>query len=79
MLREHYALVKRITPVERLLVFSLSDGWGPLCAFLGKGVPNVPFPRVNDTDAMTEKMKLVAWRKFSTLRKSREVPRLVQG
>jgi len=24
------------------------DGWGPLCAFLGKEVPEVPFPRVDD-------------------------------
>jgi hypothetical protein len=57
--REHYEMV---TPKERLLVFKLSEGWGPLCEFLGKEVPDVEFLRVNDTDAMTEKMRLVAWR-----------------
>ncbi len=38
-------------PPERLLKFSVEEGWGPLCAFLGVPVPDVPFPRVNDTDA----------------------------
>ena len=60
--REHYEMIKRVTPRERLLVFKLSEGWGPLCEFLGKPVPDVEFPRVNDTDAMTEKIRLVAWR-----------------
>lgn len=27
----------------------MSQGWEPLCAFLGKPVPNTPFPHVNDT------------------------------
>jgi hypothetical protein len=29
----------------------LSDGWEPLCKFLGKPVPDEPFPRVNDISA----------------------------
>jgi len=60
--RAHYQMVKRVKPKERLLVFKLSNGWGSLCEFLGKEVPDVKFPRVNDTDAMTEKIRLVAWR-----------------
>ncbi|KAK3111900.1 hypothetical protein LTR53_012394 [Teratosphaeriaceae sp. CCFEE 6253] len=54
----HNARVKRVTPAERLLVFDLADGWEPLCKHLGKAVPNVPFPRVNETLAVQEKIKL---------------------
>ncbi|KAK7431844.1 hypothetical protein QQZ08_001462 [Neonectria magnoliae] len=36
-------------PSEQLLDFQLSDGWEPLCRLLGKGIPDVPFPRVNDS------------------------------
>lgn len=31
----------------RLLVFDVREGWGPLCRFLGKPVPAVPFPHWN--------------------------------
>jgi hypothetical protein len=41
--------VKAECPKDKLLVFDVSQGWEPLCAFLGVPVPNVPFPRVNDT------------------------------
>ncbi len=40
---------KRVIPADRLLIYRVSDGWGPLCAFLGLPVPSVPFPNVNDT------------------------------
>ena len=42
-------------PAERLLVHSARDGWEPLCEFLGVPVPDVPFPRVNSRDELTEK------------------------
>lgn len=32
----------------RLLEFRVEEGWGPLCEFLGKEVPEVKFPRGND-------------------------------
>lgn len=32
---------------ERLLVFDVKQGWEPLCRFLGRPVPDVPFPRSN--------------------------------
>ncbi|MCJ1399743.1 hypothetical protein MMC11_002945 [Xylographa trunciseda] len=57
--RAHYALVRRVTPPERLLEYRLGDGWGPLCAFLGKPVPQVPFPRVNDSEALQELLAVV--------------------
>ena len=45
---DHIEEVQRIVPAERLLVYRVSEGWGPLCAFLGVPVPDAPFPRVND-------------------------------
>lgn len=60
--QEHYAHVRRVTPKERLLEYRLGSGWGPLCEFLGKPIPDVPFPRVNDGNSYKEKMTLVARR-----------------
>jgi hypothetical protein len=45
---KHYEIVRKVTPKDRLLDFQLTDGWEPLCRFLGKEVPNVPFPRINE-------------------------------
>ncbi len=35
---------------ERLLDYEVSQGWGPLCEFLGYSVPDEPFPRRNTRD-----------------------------
>jgi hypothetical protein len=45
--REHNRAVQAEVPRERLLVFEVREGWGPLCAFLGKAVPDAPFPQTN--------------------------------
>lgn len=45
--RRHYAEVRAAVPAGQLLEWDLRDGWAPLCAFLGKPVPDVPFPRAN--------------------------------
>ncbi|MFI7546863.1 sulfotransferase family protein [Actinoplanes sp. NPDC049599] len=45
---EHNAAVRAEIPADRLLEFEVSDGWPPLCDFLGVPVPDVPFPRTND-------------------------------
>lgn len=47
--REHSEEVIRHVPAERLLVFDVKQGWGPLCEFLGVPVPSTPFPHLNDT------------------------------
>ncbi len=39
--------VRAAFPPERLLVYHLGDGWEPLCRFLGRSVPDTPFPRTN--------------------------------
>ena len=44
---------------RRLLIHRLGDGWQPLCRFLGKPVPDTPYPRTNSTvefEAMTAAM-----------------------
>ena len=51
-------MIKRITPKDRLLIYKIEDGWEPLCKFLDKPVPGVPFPRVNETKAVQEKINL---------------------
>jgi hypothetical protein len=47
-MRRHNEEVKRNVPAERLLVWSVQEGWEPLCEFLELPVPDAPFPRVND-------------------------------
>jgi len=39
--------VSEALPAERLLVFDVAEGWGPLCAFLKVEVPDEPFPHHN--------------------------------
>lgn len=46
----HNAEVRARIPADRLLVFEVSQGWDPLCEFLGVPVPNKPFPRSNARD-----------------------------
>ena len=45
----HNAQVKAHVPPAQLLVFNVKEGWAPLCEFLGKDVPAVPFPNVNES------------------------------
>nr|XP_026694248.1 uncharacterized protein LOC101242769 isoform X1 [Ciona intestinalis] len=45
--RRHNNYVIQKVPKDRLLLFNLSDGWDPLCEFLGKEIPNKEFPHVN--------------------------------
>lgn len=48
----HNEEVRRRVPRERLLVYEVKEGWGPLCEFLGVEEPREPFPRLNDTAQM---------------------------
>lgn len=47
--RARRAEVEATIAPERLLIFDVAQGWGPLCAFLDVPVPDQPFPRRNDT------------------------------
>ncbi|GBG30502.1 Hypothetical Protein FCC1311_067222 [Hondaea fermentalgiana] len=46
-LRMHNERVRRIVPKDQLLEYSVRDGWGPLCHFLGVPAPETPFPHAN--------------------------------
>ncbi|KAL3904371.1 MAG: hypothetical protein SGILL_010097 [Bacillariaceae sp.] len=56
---KHNAHVRKHVPSHQLLEYDVSQGWGPLCRFLGKPVPNEPFPHVNDSAAMKRNCKIV--------------------
>ena len=47
----HNAAVEEEIPPERLLVYEVSEGWAPLCDFLGVDQPDEEFPRLNDPAA----------------------------
>ncbi|ORY95639.1 P-loop containing nucleoside triphosphate hydrolase protein [Syncephalastrum racemosum] len=53
MILEHNAWCKANIPAERLLVLQTAEmSWETLCPFLGKDIPNVPFPRANSSGDM---------------------------
>ncbi len=45
---------------ERLLTYNLGDGWEPLCRFLGKPVPDTPYPRSNSAEEFSAMMKEIS-------------------
>lgn len=51
--------VKQHVPPEKLLIFQVKDGWEPLCRFLDRPVPDVPFPHVNDRENILRLYKIV--------------------
>ncbi|GAB3441232.1 sulfotransferase family protein [Actinophytocola sediminis] len=54
---EHNAAVRREVPADRLLVYSVTEGWEPLCDFLGVPMPDEPFPRLNDSGAFWDQVR----------------------
>ena len=47
--KEYYAHMDAVLPSDtsRVLRYRVQEGWEPLCNFLGKEVPNEPFPHLN--------------------------------
>jgi len=54
--KNHYANIREKYP-NRLLNYELGSGWEPLCDFLGKEVPTVPFPHVNEAKEFEANLK----------------------
>jgi hypothetical protein len=52
----HTEEVRAAIPADRLLVFEVTQGWGPLCAFLGAPVPDTPFPKTNERAELAARM-----------------------
>ncbi len=53
----HNEDVLRHVPRERLFVFEVKQGWGPLCNFLGVAVPDIPFPVSNNREEFISRIK----------------------
>jgi hypothetical protein len=49
--------LKHAIPADQLLVYTITEGWPPLCQFLGVTCPDTPFPRLNDTESFVEWIK----------------------
>lgn len=47
MYEEWNNAVLRDAPTDRLIVWEVGDGWGPLCDALGLPIPSMPFPHEN--------------------------------
>lgn len=54
ILTAHNDRVRSLVPKGQLLEMDLSQGWEPLCKFLGVPIPDEPFPRANDAKAADE-------------------------
>jgi Sulfotransferase domain len=48
--------VQRNIPEDRLLVWSVQEGWEPLCRFLDVDVPQAQFPRLNDSKMFVDRI-----------------------
>jgi Sulfotransferase domain len=46
----HREAVRTAIPANSLLEFDVSEGWEPLCEFLGLPVPDDPFPHTNSRE-----------------------------
>ena len=49
-------------PAERRLEFDVREGWGPVCKFLGCGIPDMEFPRENSAESFRGKIRAVVLR-----------------
>jgi hypothetical protein len=54
--QRHNAEVERTIQKDRLLVLEVSQGWEPLCGFLGVPVPSAPFPHLNTRAEMARNL-----------------------
>ncbi len=55
--RKHSREVVEAIPADRLLVYEVGQGWGPLCEFLGVPVPGQPFPSENSRAEFIARMQ----------------------
>jgi hypothetical protein len=54
----HNAAVRSGVPADRLLEWTVADGWTPLCERLQLPVPDEPFPWTNTTDEFRAQNRL---------------------
>ncbi|KAJ5216413.1 uncharacterized protein N7498_002820 [Penicillium cinerascens] len=73
----YYARIKELVPANQLLEFHPSDGWEPLCEFLGVQIPPEPFPHVNNTDQFLAGRKKRWWRMIGLMMLKLVTPAIV--
>ena len=54
---DHIEEVKKTIPKKNLLIFDVKQGWEPLCKFFDVEIPNIEFPKSNDTKTFLERVK----------------------
>lgn len=54
---KHIADVKAFVPADKLLVYDVRDGWGPLCKFVGVPEPKDPLPHLNKRENFKEMLQ----------------------
>ena len=58
--RDHVAMIRGLRlPPDRLLEWTVHDGWPPLCEALGREEPDEPFPKGNTPADYAEKLPRV--------------------
>lgn len=63
---KHNDYVRAHVTESNLLVFQAEQGWEPLCNFLGKPIPNGPYPRVNEGSYAADLHTPIFWIKWVT-------------
>ncbi len=51
---KHSEEIASTIDADRLLVYQVSDGWEPLCEFLGVPLPDMKYPRINSREETKE-------------------------
>jgi hypothetical protein len=59
MYNQHIADVKAYVPADKLLVYDVSEGWGPLCEFLGVPEPTEPMAHLNKKENFKEMLEQI--------------------
>ena len=57
----HIEAVRRDVPAHKLLEFKVTEGWGPLCSFLGVDTPDAPFPHLNEREITRGLLQVALW------------------
>ena len=56
--QQHNRQVQELAEPGRLLVYEVSQGWPPLCDFLGCSIPDEPFPHANTRSEFRKNLRL---------------------
>ena len=58
---DHYNHIRSVVPASYLLEYTPQDGWRPLCQFLGKPIPDGPYPKMNEGSYTADRHWWAIW------------------